>query len=254
MKTSNKILAGFFGLVLLLFFLFLIFVRFNLSPNGMGDGGERIKGNGKITTKKHQISNYQDIRLDESFEVKLQTGSEFLEITTDENLISHIEPAIKNGTLSIHVNEKVFLEPSAKVKMTIGINQLKNLYCSGNTHVTSMDTIKSAQLDLGIAGSGLINLIIQSNNTSVAIGGSGLIQLKGTCQELTTTIAGSGTIDAKNLVAQTVDAKVSGSGSATVHAVEYLNAGIVGGGNLMYKGDPQVREQIGGSGRISRVN
>jgi hypothetical protein len=192
--------------------------------------------------------------LDDNFEVTIQIGSEFIEISADENLISYIEPTVKNGQLEISINKKVVLQPSDKVQMIIGIKNLENLSCSGNTHITSSDTIKSNLLNFEIVGSGNINLIIQTNVSSASISGSGNINLQGTCEELTASVAGSGRIYTQDLVAQTVNARISGSGSATVYAIEFLNVNIAGSGNLMYKGSPQVQEQVGGSGRISRVN
>lgn len=252
MKTSNKILSGFFGLVLLLLFLFLIFIRFNLSPKGWGEGDQLIEGNGTIKTEKYTVSDYNDIRLGQNFEVELQPGAEFLELSIDENLLQYIQPTVRNGQLHIDIDKSVSLKPSGRVKMKIGIQQLEKLYSSGSSRVSATDTLKTSQLEVGTSGSGAVHLLIQSEEIDATVSGSGDMQLRGNSQDLKVTIAGSGRVNATELMSKTVDARISGSGDASVHAIEYLNVGIAGSGHLSYKGDPQIRQQISGSGRLSK--
>lgn len=254
MKTSNKILTGFFSLVLLLLFLFLIFIRFNISPKGWGEGDQLVEGNGTIKMERYTVSNYNDIRLVQNFEVELQPGAEFLELSTDENLLQYIQATVRNGQLYIEVDKNVSLKPSERVKMKIGVQQLERLYSSGSSRVSATDTLKSSQLELGVSGSAAIHLLIQSEEVDATVSGSGDIQLKGNSQDLKVTIAGSGRVDATELMANTVDARISGSGDASVQAIEYLNVGIAGSGHLSYKGNPQIRQQISGSGRLSKLD
>lgn len=83
--------------------------------------------------------------------------------------------------------------------------------------------------------------------------GSGSIYALGSVDELDLEISGSGDIDARDLKARDVYARVSGSGNIDVHALESISGRVSGSGDIYYYGDPKhTNVRVSGSGTIRR--
>jgi hypothetical protein len=76
---------------------------------------------------------------------------------------------------------------------------------------------------------------------------------KGTATASTLVISGSGTIQARNFMANSVNATISGSGDIYCWATELLLATISGSGNIYYNGNPQVELHVSGSGHVGKL-
>jgi hypothetical protein len=66
-------------------------------------------------------------------------------------------------------------------------------------------------------------------------------------------VSGSGNIDLSGIIADAVDARVSGSGTVKVNAVQILDATVSGSGTVRYLGNPVITTHISGSGKVVRL-
>jgi len=81
--------------------------------------------------------------------------------------------------------------------------------------------------------------------------GVGSVTANGKVQRLVLRAEGVGSIDARELQAQSVDARLQGVGSARVRASESLNAKVEGVGSLTYYGNPKhVSKSADGIGSV----
>lgn len=90
----------------------------------------------------------------------------------------------------------------------------------------------------------------------VRVTGGGTIEISDgfpPARELNVEIRGGGSIHAAALHAEAVTAAVQGGGSARVAPGKVLHARIRGGGSVSYFGDPEVRSDVDGGGRIRRA-
>ena len=82
--------------------------------------------------------------------------------------------------------------------------------------------------------------------------GSGTLTGSGTAIRLAVTIGGSGVVQFTRLMANDVQAAVSGSGSIFITATDTLDASVSGSGAIFYAGNPQdVAKSVTGSGVIT---
>lgn len=89
---------------------------------------------------------------------------------------------------------------------------------------------------------------------TVNLSGLGSANLGGEVNQQVVNLSGAGSYYADDLRSQTAAVNISGVGGAEVWAIETLNAETSGAGNIEYKGNPQVTQQIGGLGRITSVS
>ena len=106
---------------------------------------------------------------------------------------------------------------------------------------------------LTLAGNG--NIVVDgiaAESLEVDLPGNGTLTGSGTATRLQVTVSGSGVARFTELVANKVQASVSGSGSIFLTATKSLRASVSGSGAILYTGDPQdVTRSITGSGGIT---
>jgi hypothetical protein len=106
---------------------------------------------------------------------------------------------------------------------------------------------------LKLTGSGNIVVNgIETESLKVTLPGNGTLTGTGTVKRLDVTVSGSGTVQFTRLIANDVQAVVSGSGSIFITATKSLDASVSGEGAILYVGNPQdVTKSVTGTGAIT---
>src|SRR6516162_5967190 len=76
-----------------------------------------VRGNGRVRTDERTISAVANIDLRGAFEIEWQSGTPALRITTDENLLPHIEDNVSDDTLYLRTRDHVW--PTQGIKVVI---------------------------------------------------------------------------------------------------------------------------------------
>lgn len=234
--------------------LLLAFGAFLISFVSVAQG--KISGNGNVITENRNTSDYDAIKIAGSFDVDLVSGKEgIITLKGEENLLSAITVEVENNALRIFVDRGTQIRPSSgkKIQITVPYDKISQVALAGSGDIHSKDIIKSDSFSAKIAGSGTLNLSIDSNTLDISVSGSGDVILKGSTDNFSAKLAGSGNINASALKSKTVEANVSGSGNSIVSCNENLVARVAGSGNIKYLGNPEKRDvKITGSGNITK--
>jgi hypothetical protein len=217
---------------------------------------KRVKGNGNVITKTRKTSDYDAVSIGGSFDVQLVKGKEGkITLKGEENILKYIITEVKNGTLKVKYKKGVNIRTTRKLTVTIPYRDIEKVALAGSGDITSAGVIKATKLSLSIAGSGNMEVSVDSRNIKTSIAGSGNIKVSGTATELKCTIAGSGNINAYGLRTSTTTAKVAGSGNIKTTVSDEINARVSGSGNIYYKGNPEkINSKSAGSGDIIDKN
>ena len=214
--------------------------------------GKKIKGNGNVVTKTRNVSEYDQIAVAGSFDVKLLAGKEGkLTIKGEENLLEYLITEVKDGKLKIKWEKGVNINTTKELLVTVPFEDIEAVSLAGSGDVFSEDTIKTDNLKVALAGSGDMKLKINASSISSAVSGSGDIKLMGSSENLKCAIAGSGDIDGYELTSNNVEVSIAGSGDIKVNAKENLKARISGSGDVYFKGNPRQDVKVSGSGSVS---
>ena len=233
------------------FTIIIILLAFTANVNAQWYG-KKIKGNGNVVTKTRNVSEYDQIAVAGSFDVKLVAGKEGkLTIKVEENLLEYLITEVKDGKLKIKWEKGVNINTTKELLVTVPFEDIDAVSLAGSGDVFSEDTIKTDNLKVALAGSGDVQLIINATSISSAISGSGDIKLKGSSENLKCAIAGSGDINGYELVSNNVEVSIAGSGDIKVNAKENLKARISGSGDVYYRGNPRQDVKVSGSGSVS---
>lgn len=213
---------------------------------------KRVKGNGNVITKTRKTSDYDAVSIGGSFDVRLVKGKEGkITLKGEENILKYIITEVKNGTLKVKYKKGVNVRTTRKLMVTVPYMEIDKVALGGSGDITNTGTIKANKLTLSLAGSGDMDLSIDSDAVKTSIAGSGNIKVSGSATDLKCSIAGSGNINAYGLKTRSTTAKIAGSGNIKTTVSDEINAKVVGSGSIYYKGNPtKINSKSIGSGDI----
>jgi|SRR6478672_9115533 len=235
-----------------LFFLGLLIATFATSCDFMFR--KTVHGNGTLKTEERNVTNTDKIKSLGNFNVDIIQGSpSSVKIEADENLLPYILTENKDGGLVIRARDGYNLSSDNKIKVTVTTDRLQEVEVDGSGDVNGDGKFTGADhLKISIAGSGNINLNINTPQISSSIAGTGNIALSGETKDSKIEIVGVGNYKAENLLSENVDVHIAGSGNAKVYAENNLSVNIAGSGDVYYKGNASIKQSIAGSGKITK--
>lgn len=220
--------------------------------------GERVKGDGDVTTEARQPGAFDGVALSGSYRVVVRQGSgNKVEVKADKNLMGYIETRVvesgKGRTLEIGTKKGYQLDTSGTPSVVVEVPSLRAVSVAGSGTV-QVESMKTGGVDASIAGSGDIQFAgLDAERLGMKVSGSGDILAVGRAGSATVSIAGSGDVKAAKLVADEVKVSIAGSGDAQVQASRRLNVSIAGSGDVRYLGSPEISSSIAGSGKVRRL-
>ena len=216
-----------------------------------------------ITKELNNVSNFSSIRVLGSPDVEYRQSSDSkttVSIYGSDNLVDLLEVSTVNGVLQVNIKKGVkILSGERRLKVIASSPSLDDVDIKGSADVYLKGTLKGADLNLNITGSGDIeaenlqytNLSafikgsgdidvknVKATTVKTIVSGSGDVKMKGSTQTAMLTVNGSGDISADKLTATNVVATVSGSGDISCYASKQLDAKASGSGDIEYKGIP----------------
>ena len=237
-------------------FLFTLLLLSSITiSNAQWWGGKGVKGNGDVTTITRNTGDYDGIKCGGFMDFKLVPGEEGkITIKGESNLLEHIITEVKNGNLVVKVKNGKNLRPSNNKPLiiTIPYKDVNSVSLAGSGDLWNEGTIKANELQTAVAGSGDLNLNIDTFKVSASVAGSGDLTLKGKTENIKASVAGSGDIHGFNLDSKNVEASVAGSGDIAVNCNGgELKARVSGSGDIEYRGTPSKEDtKVSGSGSI----
>lgn len=198
------------------------------------------------------VGKFNTIGLAINAELYLSQGSGHeVIIEAPEDQLAKIETEVKNGNLKIKTES--WRTKFKNVKIWVTMPDVNGLYMSGSGKLMAETPIKSNDLEIRVSGSGKVKISeLSGEELGISISGSGDVYLGGSAEEIGLSISGSGGLHAADLKVSEVDARISGSGSCSVDAIDELDASISGSGRVTYYSNPQVNASVSGSGKVKK--
>lgn len=211
-----------------------------------------ITGNGNIKEETRQVPDFTEVELSGSIDVEIQPGTEIgVKVITDENILPNVITEVKSGVLEVHFKRNVNINDD-HTRVLVYAPALNKMTTSGSGSFSSNGTMKNNQMiSLKSSGSGDFKLAIDAPAVNITGSGSGDFELSGFTKDISATLTGSGELNCRDLKAENVKLKLTGSADAKVFASSTLKATITGSGDVLYWGNPALPEiKTTGSGTI----
>ncbi|MEL6923298.1 MAG: head GIN domain-containing protein [Bacteroidota bacterium] len=249
MKTSNILLTGFAGSVLLAGLALLLFVRANLVPR------HTIQPSGDVITTTRDVAPFTDLNIKGRYHVELSKTAQGLTIEGDKSFVDKMIIEENNGQLSIKTNREHDYDEKHIVKLTLGYDQLQRINNSTTGYVYSKEVLTGDRLDLRVNGAASTELELDVAELNIDVNGAGQAILKGKANQLEAEIGGASHLRAGELIATHADVQTNGASHARVNATSSISLEADGASDLRYSGAAEVRSiSNSGSSRIRKVD
>ncbi len=191
--------------------------------------GPDFKGSGRLKTETRNVSEFHKIVIGGSTEAEVRVGPKAsLEITADDNLLSHIRTRVEDGALVIDHEGSFSSEHQTRAVIT----------------VPSLTAIE-------ISGAGQINVKdVHSKELSVELSGASRITATGTADEINLSASGASKADFSSLSAKKATVDGTGASKLTVNASGEISGDLSGASHLRYSGHPQVHVDTSGASSV----
>ena len=189
-----------------------------------------IRGNRHIVTEQRPITEFSEIHANGgAFNIEWQNGPPSLSVTTDENLLHHIDTRKIDNRLELRTRERI--RPTHGIKVIISSPIRNGAKLSGAS-------------DLSVHALSGSKFFLQST-------GAADVTLDGAVDKLLADMTGASDLKARDLQARTVEISTTGAASASVSASDTLRVAITGAGDVTYSGSPKTLEKhVTGAGSI----
>ena len=184
------------------------------------------------------------------------TGSGFV---SSEKLEDNLLEVVLAGSGQIMIDSlsggKIIIGNSASGGIKTGYIDAVSIqaYMSGSGIIDAGKVVNANEISINHSSSGSLYMDVENGiNVNTSLSGSGRVFLYGEVEETSFMNSGSGRIDALEMISGTCVASNSGSGGIFVYVTDYLQATIVGSGDIVYRGDPEISYRITGSGKLRK--
>jgi hypothetical protein len=197
-----------------------------------GSSNPTTRGSGVPAVQARYVAAFDKVELAGSNNVLIRVGEkQSVVVKADANLLDRVTTKVQSRTLVV-ANAPGGFTPTSPMSVEVTVPTLNALTLSGSGNIV-IDGVRAESL-------------------TVTLPGSGTLTASGTATRLDVTVSGSGTVQFTRLVANDVQAVVSGSGSIFVTATTSLDASVSGSGAILYAGNPQnVTKSVTGTGAIT---
>jgi hypothetical protein len=219
-------------------------------------GGERVSGNGRISSKAHDADNFNRVDVSGAVVVHVrQQSTPSVKIETDENLLEYVEVFTSGNTLTIRSKKGYNLDPSKEIIAYVSAPEFRSIEVSGACDVISDGLIKSNEpLSVDVSGSGAVRMEVSVPEMNTSLSGASTLDLKGEASKFRAEVSGSGDIRCLDLKTEETTLDLSGASTVDVSASKKLNVDASGASTVRYRGQPKISQDLSGASTIKSID
>lgn len=234
------------------FFIFSIAVLMLSSCRFLG--GERIKGDGNITTQQRNVAAFDGIDVSGAINVQVSQGPAAVRIEGDQNLMEYIITDVKGNTLHIDTEDNVNLQPSKDLIVYVSAPSFTNIEISGASNVVSKTPITSDKdLEVHASGSSGVDLEVNVPELRSDISGATTLKLRGKANSFVLDASGSSEVLGLDLITEESDLDLSGASNVKITANKKIKIDASGASDVEYRGNANVDQKSSGASSVRKI-
>lgn len=210
--------------------------------------GEGHKGNGNVVTETRTLSSeFTEVSAAEGLDVYVtQDDNVSITIEADENIIEFIETELKGNELVIHTSEKIGRAKSKKIY--VSLPRIEKLSSSSGADLYTQGVVKADKLELHSSSGADLRASVNAGEIICKSSSGSDIRVDGTATTVMADASSGSDIQAGDLETKNAYAEASSGADITVNPSDKLDAKASSGGDVRYKGNPDVVSNKGSFG------
>ena len=202
-----------------------------------------IKGNGKILTDNRDLTGFNELIAQGSFNLVLTQGEkEGVQIVTDENVVELFQTRVDGKKLYITMVADV--KKSASTNVYVSVKELVNIILLSEITLKTESVIHFDELKIFSGGLSQLNLEVYAASLNMQLTDGTYTYLKGYTEKFTAEVHDETELNAFEMQIDYCDILASGLTEIMIDVQKDLKMLISGGSNLYYTGNPVISQRI----------
>ena len=206
--------------------------------------GQSFAGNGNETQTRH-VSGFNAIDVATGIDLYITMGnSEEVKIVADDEIIDNIKTEVRNGTLHIYMKKTGWFNRNVNKtrKAYVTLKELVELNASSGSDVESENTLEGESLKISASSGSDVKLEVRYKNLSLDTSSGSDAELRGKVKNLELSASSGSDINASDLESVKCRASASSGSDISLTVTEELQADASSGSDIVYHGNPQMRD------------
>ena len=241
----------------------------------INDDSNCMKGTGSIVSEQVTVDPFNAVVNETVVDVEIVQGdSQSVIIEGHQNMIDELDLSVSHGELTVDLRGHCYKNFKLKVYITVPDLTAVTLKSTGDMKLGSFDNIQSLSvgikstgdlycdgtltidqlLELESTSTGKIDLDVTTDEIVTYMSGTGNITLSGSCKSQYIELSSTGSYHAFDLDSEDCEVRNSGVGDVKVYVTDNLDVSISSVGSVYYMGDPVVKVNDKGVGKLIHVN
>ncbi|GAB3991224.1 hypothetical protein GCM10028807_20860 [Spirosoma daeguense] len=236
-------------LTIIIFCVLIVFTTYQ--PVWAQDG---IVGNGQIEKQQRSVGAFTKLNARIGVRVRISTGDAGkVDVEGESNVLEYVVTSVKNGELTVMLDEHKHFRQTKTVTVTIHIAKLDQILIRTGSSLQSDLPIQADNLTLAVETGSKLTASITAKTLDLTVRDGSRASLQGNVAEADIHMSGAGNLDAEKLTIARSDVKLDGASRANIHVTESLQASADGVSSLVYSGNPTVKSQdVSGLSKIRK--
>lgn len=219
---------------------------------------ETIDPSNTITSQEHNITGYNELNVQDAFNVEVHFSNEIESIIVEAN--DNLHPYIileKNlMELSIRLDDNIDLsEKQATLNVYISTDHMFSYRASGATTIQLLDPLGADKLIINLSGASSLSGNLTGTEVNAIITGASTLNLTGSANKFNLDATGASNMYDFDFVANWLHTNLEGACTASITVNNKLDVWANGASTVYYKGDGVINTQeLSGGSQIIKVN
>lgn len=220
-----------------------------------GRSGERVKGNGNVTTQARDIDGFTGISACCSMNIELSEGDFNVRVEAESNLQEFVKTDVKGGRLEIGYVSEANFKSTEPIRVYVTLPLIDYLKASSSATVSGKTAFQGKDLEVKVSSSALAELEFSGEEVTTDASSSATLILKGRATNIEAEASSSSRIDAGRMESKDGRAAVSSSADIVLNLKNSLKASASSSGSVTYYGSPtEVDSNTSSSGSVRSRN
>lgn len=220
--------------------LFTVVLSF-ITCIGMAANGNSDK------TEIRDVSSFNGIKVSTGIDLYITMGTvEEVKIVAEDDIIDDLITEVKDGTLRIYMKQSNnwfnWNSGNQTRKAYVTVKELQKIDASSGSDVQSENTLKGEELDVSASSGSDVTLDIYYKSFSLDTSSGSDAKISGKTKNFKAEASSGSDIKAQELVSSICRVNVSSGSDASVNVTDELYAKASSGADVMYYGNPQVKD------------